>query len=307
MFTERAALSVALAAMLAPAARAAAPSGIDVSSIGEFDPSVVTASGKELIGAGPQLLPPWIGCGRNVVQNPFLDALFGESATNEAGGNGSLLQSVFGAAGPITLLAPAGALPPGTLVTLQGPCGFPSAGGGLRRLGPGVGVEILSSRQPLRPVTLTVSYANVDVARLHPDRFVVARYEEDSKVWIPLETRWDGGEKTVTAAVDHFSRYEVFELDPAGGLAEAPVKAFPNPLKPAEGGRRFTFTGLPAGSSVRFYTMLGELLGETSSDPSGLAFWDARSKSGADVASGVYLAYVRSGGDSRIIKIAVER
>lgn len=90
-------------------------------------------------------------------------------------------------------------------------------------------------------------------------------------------------------------------------LAEAPIKIFPNPLRPGRGVSRFTFMGLPPRSTVKIYTLLGELTAELTADPGGFAFWDARNQNGAGVAGGVYLAYVRSGKDGRLMKIAVER
>lgn len=73
--------------------------------------------------------------------------------------------------------------------------------------------------------------------------------------------------------------------------------AFPNPFRPGSGGAYdagwVTFRSLPAGASVRVYTLKGELVCEvTDQDSDGLIFWDAKNKSGKDLASGVYVFVV---------------
>ena len=88
------------------------------------------------------------------------------------------------------------------------------------------------------------------------------------------------------------------------------VKYYPNPLQPSKGPHysKMQFSNIPPGTSIKIYTMLGQVVRELKADASGTAVWDGKNNSGENAASGVYVAYMEDGaGNKKRIKIAVER
>ena len=67
------------------------------------------------------------------------------------------------------------------------------------------------------------------------------------------------------------------------------------------------FAGLPAGASIKLYTFQGELVRELTTDASGIALWDARNAGNQLVASEVYLALIKAGGETKTLKVMVEK
>ena len=73
------------------------------------------------------------------------------------------------------------------------------------------------------------------------------------------------------------------------GAASAPV-TYPNPFPLQSNGGAMTLTNLPLGSTVRIYTLSGDLVEEIVSETaSGTASWDGLNQDGFVVASGIYL------------------
>jgi ligand-binding sensor domain-containing protein len=98
------------------------------------------------------------------------------------------------------------------------------------------------------------------------------------------------------------SRYESGIGAPAKNLSE--VIPFPNPFVIQDELEVLTFDRLPYQTTVRIFTVAGELIREIKSGNQ----WDGRNKSGELVASGIYLFYVQdSSGKSAVGKIAVIR
>jgi len=98
--------------------------------------------------------------------------------------------------------------------------------------------------------------------------------------------------------------------------SQPPVKAFenvkyyPNPLQPSKGPSyaKMNFANMPAGTRIKIYTMLGQVVKDLEADASGTAVWDGKNNAGEKAASGVYIAYMEDGsGNKKRIKIAVER
>jgi hypothetical protein len=70
--------------------------------------------------------------------------------------------------------------------------------------------------------------------------------------------------------------------------------AAPNPFRPGSNGAYdasgITFSEIPAGSTIRIYTLVGELVAElTDVDGNGMESWNVKNNSGKDLASGVYV------------------
>ena len=79
---------------------------------------------------------------------------------------------------------------------------------------------------------------------------------------------------------------------------------------PSFSARRFSTTSAysaAAGTAVKIYTYLGELIYEGTADASGLAAWNGKNKGGRLAASDVYLALVQWGGQQKIFKLVVEK
>jgi hypothetical protein len=67
------------------------------------------------------------------------------------------------------------------------------------------------------------------------------------------------------------------------------------------------FSGIPPSSVVKIYTLLGELVRQLDGDAGGIALWNGKNDYGQDVASKVYLAVIEGGGETKVVKIAVQR
>lgn len=209
--------------------------------------------------------------------------------------------------GRATVDVPTTAFPPGVTVTVEPPGPLPAPAGGTGMAGTGVGVRITASgaAQPQERVSIGLPYRDADVVGLDLSRLLLARYDEGRRVWVPLDSQVDTAGKRVTGSTDHFSLFQIMQTVAANGLA-AP-KAFPNPLRPSLGHTGVTFVNLPAGSRVRVYTLMGELVRDLTASGAGLAQWDGKNASGARVASGVYAVFIQGGGESTTIKVAVQR
>lgn len=209
--------------------------------------------------------------------------------------------------GQATVDVPSSAFPPGVTVTVEPPGPLPAASGGTGMAGTGVGVRITASgsAQPQQRVAIGLPYRDADVAGLDTSRLLLARYDEARRVWVPLDSRVDTAAKRVTGTTDHFSLFQVMQAGVASGL-DAP-RVFPNPLRPSLGHTGMTFDTLPAGARVRVYTLLGELVRDLTASGAGLAFWDGKNASGALVASGVYAVFIQGDGQSKTLKVAVQR
>lgn len=209
--------------------------------------------------------------------------------------------------GQATVDVPSSAFPPGVTVTVEPPGPLPAASGGTGMAGTGVGVRITASgsAQPQQRVAIGLPYRDADVAGLDTSRLLLARYDEARRVWVPLDSRVDTAARRVTGTTDHFSLFQVMQAGVASGL-DAP-RVFPNPLRPSLGHTGMTFDTLPAGARVRVYTLLGELVRDLTASGAGLAFWDGKNASGAWVASGVYAVFIQGDGQSKTLKVAVQR
>lgn len=213
---------------------------------------------------------------------------------------------VFGNA---ALIIPPQAFLQNLTVTMQAPGAFPPAASLAAPLtGVNAGVEITTDKAllPLKRLTLTLTYSAGQAAGLNESQFVIARYEPGRSVWVPYASTPDPAANQVTALIDHLSLFQVMLAVPAGSLSGAAIKIFPNPVRPSQG-QTMKFTGLPAGASIKLYTFQGELVRELTADGSGIAQWDGRNSGNQPVASEVYLAFIKSGGDTKTLKVMVER
>jgi len=213
------------------------------------------------------------------------------------------------ALGNATLEVPPQSFTQAVAVTLQLPGSFPPAASLAASLtGVNAGVEITTDKVvlPLKRLTLTLAYSAAQAAGLDESRFIIARYEPARAVWVPYASTPDPAANQVTALIDHLSLFQVMMATPAGSLASAAIKIFPNPVHPSRG-QALKFTGLPAGATIKLYTFHGELVRELTADAGGIAQWDVRNSWNRPVASEVYLALIKAGGETKVMKVMVER
>jgi hypothetical protein len=219
------------------------------------------------------------------------------------------------------VVIPSGAVTDSTVaITLvSNPAAVPAPPQGADHLNLSVKVNLSNGQSQLssgKTAAITFTYKDddgngiVDGTLASVDRLKVYTVPDAGGSWTALATSVDKAHKTVTASTEHFSFFSVFASQ-AGGLGS--VKVYPVPWQPGSGGRfdaaAVTFTGLPASARIKIYTINGELVRQLDvvSLDAGIKTWDGTNSVGHKAASGVYLAFVKSGNDERVIKVAVER
>ncbi len=208
----------------------------------------------------------------------------------------------------VTLDLPANAFSDSVNLTVSLPASLPfpaSAAGSLSSTGLGIDITTDKDLQPLKPLTLTMTYADSDVTGKNQSQLLLARYDPAAGLWVPQTSTPDPAHHRVSAALTHLSLYQLMSYGPSASFDAA--KAFPNPVFSSQG-QQMTFVNLPAGTSVTLYTLTGRKIRELTANASGMAQWDARNIAGAPVASGVYLALLDDGnGGKKVMKVMVER
>ncbi|MCX5788245.1 MAG: NHL repeat-containing protein, partial [Elusimicrobia bacterium] len=82
---------------------------------------------------------------------------------------------------------------------------------------------------------------------------------------------------------------------------------YPNPVHPSKGETSVTVTCVPAGASVRLYTVAGEEIKVVTADANGHATWNISNAMGTNVVTGVYYALILHEGHKHTVTLAVER
>lgn len=209
----------------------------------------------------------------------------------------------------VQALVPSGAVPAGVNMTLGVQTNLPSpASPAQTARGTGIGFQITLD-QPIQPATvatLIATYRPADVAGLSAGKLILARYDDAASAWVPLPSISDAANSRVIAQTNHFSTFQIMQVDP-GANDLSTVRVFPNPFQPPAGHTAITFASLPPGARVRVYTLTGLLLKDLSADATGITRWDGTNSAGANVASGVYFALIEGVGRSRMFTLAVQR
>jgi hypothetical protein len=167
-----------------------------------------------------------------------------------------------------------------------------------------VGIEVTNSAglQPNREITFTVYYRDSDIAGLDENKLSLARY--DNGRWIPISTVVYADQNKLVGTVKHLSTFAVVQLVASPDLAG--VRGYPNPFNPKNG--PLTLANLTGEADIKIFNVAGELVRTLSyTSANGQAVWDGKNDGGNSVASGVYLAFIKSPQGKKIIKIAVER
>ncbi|MCL1971607.1 MAG: glycoside hydrolase family 97 catalytic domain-containing protein [Endomicrobia bacterium] len=172
-----------------------------------------------------------------------------------------------------------------------------------------IGVIIDAPGKPEKEMELRIPYNESDITGMNEDTLVIARYDAEKNVWVPLKSKVDGENKQIIAYIDKVSVYAIMGTINTAKAFEN-MKYYPNPLQPSKGLNyaKMNFSNIPAGTRIKIYTMLGQVVRDLEADASGMAVWDGKNNAGAKAASGVYIVYMEDGnGNKKRIKIAVER
>lgn len=170
------------------------------------------------------------------------------------------------------------------------------------------------------PLTLIVFYPDanndglVDGTNIRERRLKLFWLNPAVKKWEEVSSAvQDYSMNKFTAQVSHFSVYTILNVSPESVV-------YPVPWKPGSGGKfdsaadacgtGIIFDWLPLEAEIRIYNYQGDLIRElklTASD-NGCKAWDGKNAAGRDVASGIYLAVIKTPTGSKIVKkLAIER
>jgi hypothetical protein len=137
----------------------------------------------------------------------------------------------------------------------------------------------------------------VKTRRVSGPDYVVAKWNEGSTSWDPLDASGSGGNGGVFA---------VFYLlpQPVSSSVDA-ARIFPNPFRPSRS--MLKIDHIPAGSQVKLYTLLGEQVTDLPpATEQGETQWDGRNGAGHSVAPGVYWGMINGNGGKKMFRLAVE-
>lgn len=191
-------------------------------------------------------------------------------------------------------------------VSVSIPAAFPETVSSKDELIPtGIGVEIKLDKTSYfyKEVTIEITYDEQAANSFDESRLILARYDENIKTWVPLESTAYPEQNKVIGKTDHFSLFQVMQQDPGVNLSGARI--YPNPFYPNKGHEKVIFDKLPAGAKVKVFTLQGELVWEGETNSSGMAFWYGKNKAGRKAASGVYIAYFEHQKEKKTLKLSV--
>lgn len=186
----------------------------------------------------------------------------------------------------------------------------PPAASGATVVGPAVDIVLGSGKTEFKKaITLVFTLSGAALAQVQnvdPNLVKVAFF--NGSRWVPIaDSTIENG--VVTARVAHLTKFAVVILTPAGNLDN--VLVYPNPYRPSNAAQAATlvnFDNLPAGSTIKIYTIAGDLVRSFADvDRNGSERWDAKNSDGQEVASGVYIALIDGNGDKKTVKVAVQR
>lgn len=293
---------------------------VEVSTEGGFDPmySSGTVRGLSFYFAGLLVDTTYFARLRAISRNGADLSAFSDSGSTRTLAAQSLT-ATYGADtvislptsyGDYSVTVPGGALGGSTRITIRPESVFPSAPGNAGNLIPtGIGMEVdhFPTVQVLGAITLAVPYLESSLPGGTDERsLILALYDVASSRWVPLPSATDTSGNIVRAQTWHLSTFQIMASQPAAGIAG--VKIYPNPFRPSSVAGVVRFANLPYDASVRIYTLLGELVREFKTGFDGTGTWDGRNEKGAEVASGVYLAFIKPpSGEGKVFKLAVER
>jgi hypothetical protein len=211
--------------------------------------------------------------------------------------------------GTISVLLPQGSIGTSTRLRLEPVTSFAAPASAVSDLTPtGIGISIthFPPTLVLDAITITLPYREADLpAGTDRSRLILALYDDANSVWVPLPSVSDTANDRVIGQTWHLSTFQLMQSNPSSGLAG--IKIYPNPYRPNSVSEVMHFANMPAFAKVKIYTFLGELVRSLKADINGMAHWDGLNGAGKAAASGVYIAFIKSGSSGRSFKVALER
>ncbi|MGC8867779.1 MAG: T9SS type A sorting domain-containing protein, partial [Elusimicrobiales bacterium] len=155
----------------------------------------------------------------------------------------------------------------------------------------------------ISPITIKIPFSTLPPS-IDQSKLIIARYDEEKALWVPLKS--SRFSNYITAQTYGFSIFAIMELIPAQSIDN--VKIYPNPYKPNTTPGYLTFSNLEPGAEIYIHSINGEMIKKLVVLSGGMVQWDARNSDGKEVASGVYIAVIKSkSGKSIIKKIGIEK
>lgn len=147
----------------------------------------------------------------------------------------------------------------------------------------------------------------------HTLRMYVLDEEKGEWVKIPGDQSIDAINNTVTAWVKHFSVY-ILIGEPRAYTTVAEVEVFPLPCKPGSGESYFdsefiVFRRLPQNSTIKIYTLTGELVREVRKHEiiDNIYKWNMKNNDNRDVAAGMYFYVITTEKETKTGKLVIIR
>jgi hypothetical protein len=131
------------------------------------------------------------------------------------------------------------------------------------------------------------------------------RYEAATGTWVDIPSQTDRAGRTVTVTMS--GPELIMPVQRIAPVDLGSFKVYPVPYTPARHTGGLIFDNLPVSASIRIYTITGELVCAVCNDATGQVRWNGRNDSGDEVASGIYIALIKTDSETRKVKIAVER
>ncbi|MDD2804048.1 MAG: hypothetical protein PHV33_00710 [Elusimicrobiales bacterium] len=219
--------------------------------------------------------------------------------------------------GQISISVPAGSFPglPET-ITLSPEA---AAAGDIQQVGEALFVAGTPSTNSLVDMGITLRYSVADLGGYAEGELSLAYYDSVAG-WVTLPSTVDTSAKTVTASAKPANtKYAVIKAVSSGGGGGGggggaggsgiPAKVYPNPYRPGSGGSfddsalgaGIVFAGLGANQAFKLtiVDLAGQLVFQksASADAAGKYLWDTKTASGGDATTGVYIYYIKGGGE----------
>lgn len=182
---------------------------------------------------------------------------------------------------------------------------------GVVGIGPAVDIKLPNNVKSF-DTTLKLAY-KIDVTKitskgLSPLKGKIGFFTDSADYQVLPVSKVDADGNT-TGSTNHLTKFRTVVAVPPTNLSG--LRVYPNPWRPSVGAQKaggITFSGLPDNTTIKIYTLAGELVKQLIADGvGGIVVWNGQNEDGRDVASGVYYALLNSGGDRKTTKVAVQR
>ncbi len=239
------------------------------------------------------------------------------SGTVAASGIALAVPQAFSQLFSMRVLVPPGAFPAGTAISAVAnvaplPPAVTNEASSISPLGPSVGLVLAAAGlQPAVPVTIAMAY---DVTQIPPgqneSRLALWRYDPNAGQWTLVPSQVDAVGHVLTAQTPHFSTFAPFFA--AAGSDVSSVQVWPQPWEIGDSSSQYwasalSFSNLPAGATVKIFTIMGELVWSGTAAADGTLVWNGNNRFGRKAASGTYYAAFQSGGRTKTRRLVIIR